>query len=124
MAKKKKPQKAHKAKAPATNDPGDLRNVEELARLVHQGNEEAQEALFMIGRDAVWSVQRVADETKDENLKALAKKLVAITPQVKTNLLDLRRDSVKALIRSALETAPQLAELAELTVPGTAVALF
>jgi hypothetical protein len=108
----------------ASDDPGDLRNVEHLMHAMIGGDPHAESTLFALGRDAAWIVQKLADETGDEGAKQLAKKIVAVPPQVKTNLYELRKDAVRSLIRSALESAPQAAELDGITIPGSAVALF
>src|SRR5579871_1503767 len=97
--KQKKAEKPKRSSGSVSNDPGDLRNVAAFLDRMIEGSEEAQQALFMLGRDAAWIVQKRAEEMNDANLKAFAKKLVAVSPQVKTNLFELRRDSVKALIR-------------------------
>jgi hypothetical protein len=122
MGKKQKRDQAKRPAKPA--DPGDLRNVESWARRAGAGDAEAQQALLMLGRDASWLVQKIAQETNDEILKTLAKKIIAVPPQVKTNLYELRREAVMSLVRAALEDAPPIAEVDAITVPGTAIALF
>lgn len=121
MAKKGK---KDKRKKPAFDGPGDLRavrhHVEEWRK---RGNEEALGVLMMLGRDASFSVCAIADEWNDDELRDFGRRLVAVAPEVETNLLALRLASVSAHVNRAKSSARPAMD-AELEIGGGAIALF
>jgi hypothetical protein len=106
---------------------GDLKQAEGYLREVLKGGpgaEAAEGELIQYGRDAAGLVQRYADEHKSDALKALAKKLIACPPQLKTNLMELRHASIKELISNALDQGQNATDVRELDVKSNTVALF
>lgn len=102
----------------------DLRLVEQLAADVIAGREEAAQVLHSMGRDASGVLHQIAERTGHPDLKALARRLAATPPLARTNLYDLRQDSVRAIVRQALDTSPLAAELGRFPVESGYVALF
>lgn len=104
---------------------GDLRVVEAHVRAFMGGQEdEATAALVTMGRDAAYLVKQAADREAHEGLDELARRLAAIPPQAKTNLIELRRESVRARIEEALAESPLAVDAENLMATGGAVALF
>ncbi|MBI4819967.1 MAG: hypothetical protein HY791_27075 [Deltaproteobacteria bacterium] len=73
---------------------GDLRLIDILAEDFIKGVPEAETTLTMMGRDASYTVTRIGEEKRHAGLVELGKKLVALKPQVATNLYELRRASI------------------------------
>lgn len=103
---------------------GDLRAVELHAAALEKGNMEAAQALQALGRDAAGLLFRLADERNSDDLRAFAKRLIAVPPQVKTNLMTLRALSVMDLVTRALSSGPNATDIRDFEVPGNAVAIF
>jgi len=127
--KRKSKQERKRAKAKhdleAVGIEGDLRVVEAHVKAFLGGQEdEATAALVAMGRDAAFLVKQAADANDSEGLTELARRLAALPPQVDTNLLELRRASVRARAEEALAEAPLAVEAENLMATAGAVALF
>lgn len=105
-------------------DPGDLRAVEGHVKDLLGGKEEAIGDILTFGRDAAGIVLRIAEEKKNDELRALAKKLGAVPPQVPTNMMELREAAVKELISKAQDKSPNATDVRELAIASNTVALF
>jgi hypothetical protein len=124
---KRKEKKERKSGMPAQGfeGPGDLRAVRHhVEQWRKHGVEEARNMLMMLGRDASFTVCEVAEEWKDEELLAFGRRLVAVRPQLETNLDELRRLSVKAHVERAKESAVPAVEIEGVEAIGGAFALF
>lgn len=108
----------------AEPDLGDLRLVERYVSQFLSGDPEAQKELMTLGRDAAGITTKLAEQHQSEELKAFAKRLVAVPPQVKTNLMELRTASVMTIVKDGLARARSAANAGETTVEGAQVALF
>ncbi|MBI2376513.1 MAG: hypothetical protein HYV07_21135 [Deltaproteobacteria bacterium] len=102
---------------------GDLRLLDILVADFMNGVPEAETTLKIIGRDAAHTVTRMGEQKGHAGLIELGKKLIAIRPQVETNLLELRRASVSAHLERAEATAP-LATDGSVDVGWHSVAIF
>ncbi len=122
---KRKETKAKKVGPGSFEGPGDLRAVRyHIDQWRKNGVEEARNMLMMLGRDASFTVCEVATERKDEALMAFGRRLVAVRPQLETNLNALRRASVRAHVERARKEAAPAVEVDNLAVAGGAVAVF
>jgi hypothetical protein len=124
---KRKEKKERKSGMPSKGfeGPGDLRAVRyHVEQWRKHGVEEARNMLMMLGRDASFTVCEVAEEWKDEELLAFGRRLVAVRPQLETNLDDLRRLSVKTHVEEAKESALPAVEIEGVQAVGGAFALF
>lgn len=118
MAKKKSP-----AKSAAPTPKGDLGDVPNLVEKFKAGDMSGAEGLMDLGRDAAFLVLAIGEARQDDELLAFGKKLIAVPPNVPTNLFELRRQSVEALIKKAKADAPPIEELPAVPL-GSAAALF
>jgi hypothetical protein len=122
---KKKDKQKSKAATQKFEGPGDLRAVRHhVEQWRKHGVEEARNMLMMLGRDASFTVCEVAEELKDEELLAFGRRLVAVKPQIETNLEQLRRLSVKAHVDRAKQNALPAVEVEGMEIVGGAFALF
>lgn len=103
---------------------GDLRAVETHIADLLAGDEAAEGALIALGRDAAGIVARIAEQKKNDQLKVLAKRLIAVPPQNPTNLMELRIDAVKELVASALEKPPNATDVRDFRIASSQVAIF
>jgi hypothetical protein len=126
MSKKKKAAAQGNGGSPSEKEQvqGDLRAVERLVRAAIEGSSDAHESLIMYGRDAAGLVAEIAEQKKNDEMKELARRLVATPPQVKTNLLELRLESIKELVREAQKSAPNATDVGELVLVGPQVVVF
>jgi hypothetical protein len=105
--------------------PGDLRAVRyHVEQWRKEGVEEARNMLMMLGRDASFTVCQVAAEWKDEELLEFGRRLVAVRPQISSNLDELRRKSVRTHVGRAKSSAPPAVEVDDLEATGGTFALF
>lgn len=104
---------------------GDLRVVSLHCKAFLDGQEdEATAALMVMGRDASFVVRAAADESGNQGLSDLARKLAAVPPQVDTNLHAMRSLSVQILVDDAMEDAPLAVHAENLMAVGGSVAIF
>ena len=131
----KKERRKQKNAAPATpsvsdeSEPeltaaGDLRLIEPHVKNFIKGVEEAEGALRMMGRDASQVVVELGEALEDERVVELGKNLVAVKPQVPTNLRALRHASVAGHVAEAGSSAPLLIDGGAVAAPGNVIALF
>jgi len=121
------PSKAPAAETDALVDQealGDLRLVEAHVEQMIQGIAEAEVALKMMGRDAATTVEQLGKLRNNQKVLDLAKKLIAVRPEVPTNLFELREASVLGLVEQALAEAPSIAEEPQISDQMIAIALF
>lgn len=119
MGKKKSGPKAAKTKEPK----GDLRDVPALVEKYKAGDMSGAEGLMDLGRDAAFSVLALGEAKRDDELLAFGKKLIAVPPQLPTNLFELRRQSVEALLKKHKADAAPIENLMDVVL-GNAGALF
>ena len=100
---------------------GDLRLVEGHVQAWLQGEERAEGALKVMGRDAAAIVERLGKELGEPKLLSLARRLIPMRPEVDTNLFELRRESVNLLIEEALGAADKLED--QPTVPNQTISV-
>jgi hypothetical protein len=105
-------------------DPGDLREVEKHVKALLAGNEEAVGEIMTFGRDAAGIIARIAEEKKSEQLKELSKRLIAVPPQVPTNMFELRAAAVKELISKAQDKSPNATDVRDFSIASPMVVLF
>jgi hypothetical protein len=125
-SKKSKQEKKEKKVGPGRFEgPGDLRAVRyHVEQWRKRGVEEARNMLMMLGRDASFTVCQVAEEWKDGELLEFGRRLVAVKPQIESNLKQLRRASVLAHVAQAKSDAPPAIEVEDLEASGGAFAVF
>ena len=103
---------------------GDLRLVEAHVQAWLQGEERAEGALKMMGRDAAAIVERIGRELEETKLIELARRLVPMRPEVETNLFELRLESIQALVEEAKTQAAKVTEQPTVTNQEVSVAIF
>jgi len=103
---------------------GDLRLVEAHVQAWLQGEERAEGALKMMGRDAAAIVERLGRELEETKLIELARRLVPMRPEVETNLFELRMESIQALVEEAKTQAADLSQHPTVTGQEVSVAIF
>lgn len=95
----------------STTDPmGDLRLVGQHLQAYLDGEPAGLELVQRMGRDASHPALAFAEQSGDAELLTLARRLVAVPPEVKTNLFELREEAVEAQMRTAAG-APELGGL-------------
>lgn len=123
--KKQRKEKKPAFKPKGFSGPGDLRAVaHHVDQWRNHGVEEARNMLMMLGRDASFTVCQIAEEQKDEELLEFGRRLVAVRPQLETNLNELRRASVRQHVQRAKGSAVPAVEVEDLSVGGGAVGMF
>lgn len=86
---------------------GDLRLVRQHIDAYRGGEVAALEVLTSLGRDAAFPALKYAEALGDAELIEHARRLVAVTPAVQTNLYELREAAVDAIIERG-RLAPEL----------------
>ncbi len=104
--------------------PGDLRAVEYHVDQWSRGVEEGLNMLLMLGRDASFIVERMAKERGTDELKDLARRLVATRPRMESNLYELRAASVNKLVDDAFTKAPNAVDIGEMEIAGGTLGIF
>lgn len=122
--KKGKGKASAKASGSSVGAEGDLRQVPRYVEALARGDEEAASALMTFGRDASYTVTKMARERGDAQLEALGRRLGAVPPEVETNLFALREASVQSLLAKARTGAPVAQQVKSVAVAGGAVAFF
>lgn len=97
---------------------GDLRLIRQHMDAHRAGEPGALEVLTRLGRDASFTAYAYAKELGDAELLDIARRLVAVPPEVHTNLFALREASVDAVV-ARHEGAPDLDALEPFTVMGS-----
>lgn len=121
---RKKARKGTVKKPTEFDGPGDLRAVEYHVDQWSQGVEEGLNMLLMLGRDASFIVERMAKERDTDELKDLARRLVATRPRMESNLYELRIASVNKLVDDALPKAPNAVDVNDLVIGGGTLGIF
>ena len=103
---------------------GDLRLVEAHVQAWLQGEERAEGALKMMGRDAAAIVERLGKELEETKLLELARRLVPMRPEVETNLFELRLESIHGIVHDAQSEANVLTDNPSVPNQEVAVAIF
>ena len=116
-----KPKPKRKAK---TAPEGDLETIETHVKAYLDGKSEAASVLTDMGRDASFTVLKLAQEQDNAELEQFARRLAAIPPQVTTNLHELRRKSVRRRIEMERRDATAAVDVADLAVAGGTLGLF
>ena len=120
---KSKPKGRAKGKAKVAPE-GDLTTIEAHVRGYLAGKTEAAAALKGMGRDAAFTVSKIAEAEGHDALAEFGRRLAAIPPQVETNMLQLRKKSVRRRVESERREAPAAFAVSDLAIEGGAVALF
>ena len=103
---------------------GDLRLVEAHVQAWLQGEERAEGALKMMGRDAAAIVERLGKELGETKLLELARRLVPMRPEVETNLFELRLESIHGIVHDAQSDANALTDNPSVPNQEIAVAIL
>jgi hypothetical protein len=130
--KRKKKEEASPANAPTAKTEalvdqdalGDLRLIEAHVEQMMLGSNEAEVAIRIMGRDAVAIVAQLGQQAQNQAVLDLAKKLVAVSPEVTTNLFALREASILGLVELALVEAPEIESTPVVSNQITSIGLF
>ncbi|MEO1335427.1 MAG: hypothetical protein AAFV29_07270 [Myxococcota bacterium] len=113
-----------KKRASKVSAQGDLTTIETHVEAYLGGDTSAATVLTEMGRDAAFTVLKLAQAAENGDLEQFARRLAAIPPQVETNMHELRRKSVRRLIETSRRQAVVATEAEALTVAGGALGIF
>jgi hypothetical protein len=103
---------------------GDLRLIPAHIEHYLRGVPEAARALRDLGRDAAELVIEIARAKQHAELEAFGKKLVALKPQLETNMIELRAEAIDDVLERAEKSAVAVGVGTSLSFEGMMLGFF